>query len=77
MTDGDAVKRAEEAKEQNRDFPVKCDHCPWTGTIAHSKLVETSVRCPKCGGSLAGNRTIDKLMDAADNCGVFGNGNDW
>ena len=49
-------------------FPVKCDHCPWTGTVADAVMVDGKAQCPKCGGSLAGNRLVDNVMGALHEC---------
>lgn len=51
-----------------RHFPCKCDHCPWTGEVKDTRMVDGKATCPKCGGSLAGNRTEDKIMDALHDC---------
>ena len=51
-----------------RQFPVKCDRCPWTGTVADATMIDGKARCPTCGGPLAGNRVCDNVMDALHEC---------
>ena len=54
--------------EEMMNFPCKCDHCPWTGKVKDAKMVGGKAKCPKCGGSLAGNRLSDQLGDALHEC---------
>ena len=51
-----------------KEFPCKCDHCPWKGKVGEAKIVEGKALCPICGGSLAANRTADQIMDAFLQC---------
>ncbi|MEO8638174.1 MAG: hypothetical protein ABI430_04730 [Candidatus Taylorbacteria bacterium] len=49
--------------DEVRAFPCKCDHCLWTGTVGDAVIIDGKAQCPKCKGSLAANRTEDKIKD--------------
>lgn len=55
-------------QEGVKSFPCKCDYCTWTGTVGDARIVSGKAQCPKCGGSLAGNRPRDQVMDAFREC---------
>lgn len=57
-----------EVERAVKDFPCKCDHCPWTGKVSEARMAKGEAKCPKCGGSLAGDRAVDKIMDALHGC---------
>ena len=62
----------------DKDFPCKCDHCPWTGTVSEARIVQGNAHCPTCGGSLAANRVADQVMDALRQCvDLDGNSDGW
>jgi Zn finger protein HypA/HybF involved in hydrogenase expression len=62
------IAQAAVVKKGVKSFPCKCDHCDWTGTVGEARIVKGKAQCPKCGGSLAGNRPVDKIMDALHEC---------
>ncbi|MDO8623954.1 MAG: hypothetical protein Q7R54_01230, partial [bacterium] len=63
MNDPNTENKSTEMMEELRNFPVKCDHCSWAGTVGTARLVEGKARCPTCGGSLAANRVKDQIVD--------------
>jgi len=76
METGNSLPISDEAKQ----YPVKCDACSFTGTVADTKVVDGKVFCPQCGGALSSNTVADRILEAAEKYGVLGslsNGDDW
>lgn len=69
MPIGEQVSTSSAVAEKDiKSFPAKCDHCDWTGTVGDARIVEGKAQCPKCGGSLAGNRPMDNVIDMFHGC---------